>query len=66
MSKTTDTERADVLRLLDRDKPLKDHDDIVLFYDKREVELVWTNKTAEVCNVVLPFQIIERVDERRT
>ena len=31
MSKTTDTERADVLGLLDRDKPLKDHDDIVLF-----------------------------------
>jgi len=27
------------------------------------VELVWNGKTNEVCNVVLPFQLIEQVDE---
>ena len=30
----------------------------LLFDDKREVELVWNGKTGEVCNVVLPFQVI--------
>jgi DNA modification methylase len=29
------------------------------------VELVWNGKTSEVCNIVLPFQIIEQVDEPR-
>ncbi len=37
----------------------------MLFEDKREVELVWNGKTGEVCNVVLPFQTIENVDEPR-
>jgi len=30
--------------------------------DKREVELVWNGKTNEVCNAVLPFQVIEHVN----
>ncbi len=29
------------------------------------MELVWNGKTNEVCNVVLPFQVIEQVDEPR-
>ena len=37
----------------------------LLFEDKREVELVWNGKTSEVCNIVLPFQTIEQVDEPR-
>ena len=37
----------------------------LLFEDKREVELVWNGKTNEVCNIVLPFQSIELVDEPR-
>jgi hypothetical protein len=35
----------------------------LLFEDKREVELVWNGKTNEVCNIVLPYQVIEQVDE---
>jgi adenine specific DNA methylase Mod len=31
----------------------------------RSPELVWNGKTNEVCNVVLPFQTIEQVDEPR-
>jgi len=30
------------------------------------VELVWSGKTDEVTNVVLPFQVIEQVDEPRS
>jgi adenine-specific DNA-methyltransferase len=37
----------------------------LLFADKREVELVWNGKSNEVCNLVLPFQVIEQVDEPR-
>ena len=37
----------------------------LLFEDKREVELVWNGKTNEICNIVLPFQTIEQVDEPR-
>ena len=37
----------------------------LLFEDKRQVELVWNGKTNTVCNVVLPFQTIEQVDEPR-
>jgi DNA modification methylase len=29
------------------------------------VELVWNGKSSEVCNIVLPFQVIEQVDEPR-
>lgn len=65
MPRLTDQEKADVLRYLEADKPLPDHYRFLLFDDKREVELVWNGKTSDVCNVVLPFQTIEHVDEPR-
>ena len=65
MPRLTEPEKADILRFLDADKPLPDKYRFLLFDDKREVELVWNDKTAEVCNVVLPFQTIEHVDEPR-
>ena len=37
----------------------------ILFEDKREVELVWNGKTADVCTTVLPFQTLEHIDEPR-
>ena len=46
-------------------KPLPEKYRFLLFDDKREVELVWNGKTNEVTNVVLPFQVIEQVDEPR-
>ncbi len=61
----TEAEKQDILRYLDTDKPLPDKYRFLLFGDKREVELVWNGKTSEVCNVVLPFQTIEQVDEPR-
>jgi adenine-specific DNA-methyltransferase len=52
--------------LIEAGKPLPDKYRFLLFDDEREVELIWNGKTAEVCNVVLPFQVIEQVDEPRS
>lgn len=61
----TEQEQQDVIRYIEAGKPLPDKYRFLLFDDKREVELVWNGKTDEVCNVVLPFQTIEQVDEPR-
>ncbi|MFK5980955.1 MAG: site-specific DNA-methyltransferase [Rhizobiaceae bacterium] len=63
--KLTDNEIRDINKLLEAGKSLPDKYRFLLFEDKREVELVWNGKTNEVCNVVLPFQTIEQVDEPR-
>lgn len=63
--KLTDNEIRDINKHLEAGKPLPDKYRFLLFDDKREVELIWNGKTGEVCNVVLPFQIIEQVDEPR-
>lgn len=60
-----ETEIRDINRYLEAGKPLPDKYRFVLFEDKRQVELVWNGKTGEVCNIVLPFQTIEQVDEPR-
>jgi len=65
MARLTEQEKQDVIRFLEAGKPLPDRYRFLLFDDKREVELVWNGKTNEVCNVVLPFQTIEQVDEPR-
>ncbi|MGI8990770.1 MAG: site-specific DNA-methyltransferase [Bryobacteraceae bacterium] len=65
MPRLTDQERQEIVRYLEADKPLPDKFRFLLFEDKREVELVWNGKTSEVSNVVLPFQVIEQVDEPR-
>lgn len=65
MARLTDAERQDILRHLDADQPLPDKYRFLLFEDKREVEMVWNDKSGEVSNVVLPFQTIEQVDEPR-
>src|SRR3989304_8657590 len=62
----TDNEIRDITKLLEEGKSLSEQYRFLLFEDKREVELVWNGKTNEVCNVVLPFQIIEQVDEPRS
>ena len=61
----TDAEKRDLTELIQQGKPLPEQYRFLLFEDKREVELVWNGKTSEVCNIVLPFQVIEQVDEPR-
>ena len=63
--KLTNNEIRDIDKHLEAGTPLPDKYRFLLFEDKREVELVWNGKTGEVCNVVLPFQTIEHVDEPR-
>ena len=66
MAKLTEQEQQEIIRYLESGKPLPDKYRFLLFDDKREVELVWNGKTNDICNVVLPFQIIEQVDEPRS
>lgn len=65
MAQLTPQEQQEVNRFLEAGKPLPDKYRFLLFDDKREVELVWNGKTNEVTNAVLPFQVIEQVDEPR-
>ena len=65
MLKLTEKEKQEIIRFLEADKELPEKYRFLLFEDKREVELVWNGKTNEVCNIVLPFQTIEQVDEPR-
>ncbi|HEY3383470.1 MAG TPA: site-specific DNA-methyltransferase [Vicinamibacterales bacterium] len=65
MPRLTEQEQQEIIRFIDADKALPDKYRFLLFADKREVELVWNGKTSEVCNIVLPFQVIEQVDEPR-
>lgn len=62
----TDNEKRDAIKFLQEGKPLPDKYRFILFADDREVELVWNGKTQEVCNLVLPFQTIEHIDEPRS
>ena len=61
----TEQEQQEIIRFIEAGKPLPNKYRFLLFEDKREVELVWNGKTSEVCNIVLPFQVIEQVDEPR-
>jgi adenine-specific DNA-methyltransferase len=65
MARLTEQEQQEIIRCLEAEKPLPERYRFLLFDDKREVELVWNGKTNEVCNLVLPFQTIEQVDEPR-
>ena len=65
MARLSEQEQQEIIRFIEADKPLPDKYRFLLFEDKREVELVWNGKTSEVCNIVLPFQVIEQVDEPR-
>ena len=65
MPRLTEQEQQEIIRYIEADKPLPDKFRFLLFEKKREVELVWNGKSSEVCNIVLPFQVIEQVDEPR-
>lgn len=61
----SDNEKRDIVKYLEAGKPLPEKYRFLLFKDDREVELVWNGKSNEVTNVVLPFQVIEQIDEPR-
>ncbi len=61
----SENEKRDIIKYLEAGKPLPEKYRFLLFKDDREVELVWNGKSDEVTNVVLPFQVIEQIDEPR-
>lgn len=62
----SDNEKRDIVKYIEAGKPLPDKYRFLLFDEKQEVELVWNGKTDEITNTVLPFQVIEQVDEPRS
>ena len=63
--KLTDNEKRDVVKLIEDGKVLPEKYRFLLFDESKQVELTWNGKSDEVTNVVLPFQIIEQIDEPR-
>jgi site-specific DNA-methyltransferase (adenine-specific)/adenine-specific DNA-methyltransferase len=61
----TETEKRDLIKLIEQGRPLPEKYRFLLFEDKREVELVWNGKIRDVCTAVLPFQTLEHIDEPR-
>ena len=61
----SEKEKQEIRACLERGEPLPDKYRWKLFATPRETELIWPGKTGEVTNVVLPFQVIEHVDEPR-
>lgn len=62
----SDSEKRDAIKLIESGQPLPDKYRFLLFGDEREVELIWNGKTNEIENSVLPFQVIEHIDEPRS
>lgn len=62
----TDSEKRDIIKYLQAGKSLPDKYRFLLFDTDREVELLWNGKNDEVENMVLPFQVIEHIDEPRS
>ncbi|HKK54305.1 MAG TPA: site-specific DNA-methyltransferase [Patescibacteria group bacterium] len=64
--KITENEKRDIIKYLEKGKPLPEKYRFLLFDDNREVELLWNGKADEIENTVLPFQTIEHIDEPRS
>lgn len=60
----SEEQKREIMRCLEDGKPLPPKYRFLLF-SHDDVELVWDGKNAEVCDVVLPFQTVEQVDEPR-
>ena len=61
----SDSEKRDLINLIENNKPIPDQYRFRLFEKSDEIELLWNGKSNEITNVNLPFQIIEHVDEPR-
>ena len=62
----SDSEKRDICNLIEQGINLPEKYRFLLFDESNQVELKWNGKTDEVTNVVLPFQIIEQIDEPRS
>lgn len=62
----TEDEIKEINRHISARRSLPEKYRFLLFDERRQVELVWNGKSNEITNTVLPFQIIEQVDEPRS
>lgn len=63
--KLSDHEIRDITKALEAGIPIADKYRYLIFKEARQVELVWNGKNTHVQDVVLPFQVIEHIDEPR-
>lgn len=63
--KLTDNEKRELIKMIEDGESLPDEYRFKLFDNNQKVELLWDGKTNEKSNIVLPFQIIECIDEPR-
>ena len=63
--KLSESEKRDLVNFIERGNFLPEKYKFLLFKNSDQVDLSWNGKSSEVTNVVLPFQIIEQVDEPR-
>ncbi len=63
--KLSDSEKRDLVNLIERNIFLPEKYRFLLFEKADQVELIWNGKSSEVSSVVLPFQVIEQIDEPR-
>ncbi len=63
--KLSDSEKRDLINCIEKDIPLPEKYRFLLFETSNQVELKWNGKSSEITNIVLPFQVIEQVDEPR-
>ncbi len=63
--KLTDNDKREIIQLIQDNNPLPDKYRFLLFKGREEIELLWNGKSDNFTELVLPFQIIEHVDEPR-
>jgi DNA modification methylase len=61
----SDHEIRDITKALEAGLPIDDKYRYLIFKEARQVELVWNGKNTRIQDVVLPFQVIEHIDEPR-
>ena len=64
--KLSDNEKRDICKLIEDGKNLPNKYRFLLFDESDQIDLKWNGKTDSITNIVLPFQIIEQIDEPRT
>jgi adenine specific DNA methylase Mod len=61
----SDNDKREIIQLIQEKKTLPEKYRFLLFKDQDAIEILWNGKSNDITNTVLPFQIIEHVDEPR-
>ncbi len=61
----SESEKRDLINFIEKGNFLPEKYKFLLFKNSDQVDLSWNGKSFDVTNVVLPFQVIEQIDEPR-